>query len=117
MAHGFRIFRCQVLEKRFHYNFILKMSDETEKLTDEQSKSKDQTTELPKPASLTNSSGLMAKAWVRPSITRNIKRYFLQKIKIVLYMSCTNYNFSLNNTSTIQISPNGRKVVEGSPFH
>ena len=58
--------------------------DKIEKLTDEPSK--EQTTELPKPASLTNSSGLMAKAWVRPSITRNIKRYFLQKIKIVHVM-------------------------------
>ena len=48
--------------------------DEIEKLTDEPSK--EQTTELSKPvSSLTNSSGLMAKAWVRTSI--NFKSIFM----------------------------------------
>ena len=51
--------------------------DKIEKLTDEPSKEQtEQTTELPKPvSSLTNSSGLMAKAWVRPLM--NFKSIFM----------------------------------------
>ena len=67
--------------KTFLLQFLLKMSegpkqilDKIEKLTDEPSK--EQTTELPKPvSSLTNSSGLMAKAWVRPLM--NFKSIFM----------------------------------------
>ena len=51
---------CQYLE-----NFLLANSNGgTENLTDDEP-SKDQTNGLPKPASLTNASGHLAKAWVR----------------------------------------------------
>ena len=58
---------CQVLE-----NFLLANSNGTENGHDEPSK--DQTNGLQKPASLTNASGHLAKAWVRLRV--NKLKYF-----------------------------------------